>query len=58
MEELYQKILKNEIDIKYLSPSDLVNLMDYLHEKNVELEELLKEIKKEELIEQNNNQQE
>lgn len=42
MEEAYKKILNGEINIKYLSPIDLVNLAVYLEQVNVSLKDLLK----------------
>lgn len=45
MEEIYKKILNEEINLKYLSPVDLVNLEIYLEKIHFNLNDLLKMIK-------------
>ena len=42
MEEIYNKIIKGEINIKYLSPVDLVNLEIYLEQMDISLKDMLK----------------
>lgn len=42
MEEIYNKIIKGEINIKYLSPIDLVNLEIYLEQIHMNLKDILK----------------
>lgn len=42
MEEIYNKIIKGEINIKYLSPVDLVNLKIYLEQMDISLKDMLK----------------
>ncbi len=42
MEEIYNKIIKGEINIKYLSPVDLVNLEIYLEQIDISLKDMLK----------------
>lgn len=42
MEEIYNKIVNGEINIKYLSPVDLVNLGIYLKQINISLKDMLK----------------
>lgn len=42
MEEIYNKIVNGEIDIKYLSPVDLINLEIYLEQINISLKDMLK----------------
>lgn len=42
MEEIYNKIIKGEINIKYLSPVDLVNLKIYLEQIDISLKDMLK----------------
>lgn len=44
MEEIYKKILNEEINLKYLSPVDLVNLEIYLEKIHFNLNDLLKMI--------------
>lgn len=46
MEETYIKILKGEINIKYLSPIDLVNLEKYLESSSIKLNDILNILKK------------
>ncbi len=41
MEEIYNGIVNGEINIKYLSPIDLLNLELYLKKKNISLNSLL-----------------
>jgi len=43
--ENYTKILNGEIDIKYLSPPDLIDLIRYLEKENITLEEVMKKSK-------------
>lgn len=45
MEEIYNKINNGEININYLSPIDLVNLEIYLESINLNLNNLLKNVK-------------
>lgn len=45
MEDLYNKIINGEVDIKYLSPIDLTNLLDFLEEKQIELNNQLNDVK-------------
>ncbi|MBE6161527.1 MAG: hypothetical protein E7158_04870 [Firmicutes bacterium] len=45
MEEIYKKIISGEINIKYLSPTDLIKLEIYLKQMNISLNTLLKIIK-------------
>lgn len=42
MEEIYNKIIKGEINIKYLSPVDLVDLEIYLEKMDISLKDMLK----------------
>lgn len=45
MEETYKKIINGEINIKYLSPIDLINLEIYLEQINVNLKDFLNKAK-------------
>jgi len=45
MEEMYKKINNGDVDIKYLSPNDLVNLEIYLEKINLNLSDLLIEVR-------------
>lgn len=45
MEEIYKKIINGEINIKYLSPIDLINLEIYLEQINVNLKDFLNKAK-------------
>jgi len=45
MEEKYNKILSGEINIKYLSPNDLIELEQYLDKKRIALKILLDNLK-------------
>jgi len=45
VEEIYKKIISGEINIKYLSPTDLIKLEIYLKQMNISLNTLLKIIK-------------
>ena len=45
MEEKYDKILSGEINIKYLSPNDLLELEQYLDKKRISLKNLLDNVK-------------
>lgn len=42
MEEKYKKILNGEVNIKYLSPIDLINLQLYLESIGTNLKEIIK----------------
>lgn len=42
MEEKYEKIINGDLDIKYLSPIDLINLQIYLEQMNISLDNLIK----------------
>ena len=46
MEDIYKKIKSGEIDIKYLSPIDLIDLEIYLYKKGKMLSDLLNKVKK------------
>ena len=45
MEETYKKIINGEINVKYLSPIDLINLEIYLEQINVNLKDFLNKAK-------------
>lgn len=50
MEENYKKIINGEIDIKYLSPIDLINLQIYLEQMDISLNNLIKAVKENNII--------
>ncbi len=45
IKEIYDKVVNGEIDIKYLSPIDLVNLTIYLEDLNIALLDNLDKLK-------------
>lgn len=50
MEEKYKKIINGQLDIKYLSPVDLINLQIYLEQMNISLDNLIKIAKENNII--------
>ncbi len=46
MEKIYKKIVNGEIDIKYLSPLDLLNLTNYLETISNDLQGDLEKLRK------------
>lgn len=46
MERIYKKIVNGEIDIKYLSPLDLLNLTNYLETISNDLQGDLEKLRK------------
>lgn len=45
MEEIYNKIINGEVNVKYLSPVDLVKLEIYLEQMDIKLKDVLKSVK-------------
>lgn len=50
MEEKYKKNINGQLDIKYLSPVDLINLQIYLEQMNISLDNLIKIAKENNII--------